>query len=113
MVCPFKNWTFPLAFSVGACLLYQESCLGRILAMEKETREASSKNVSSSMPNMTGLPGCWTMDMNEGSSASYLALIVSLKGCFSGPAVKFLMNLEKSAGCWQCSQPNRTSGLKE
>ena len=26
-----------------------------------------------SMPNLTGRPGCWTMDMSGGSSASYLA----------------------------------------
>ena len=26
-----------------------------------------------SVPNITGRPGCQTMDMNEGSSASYLA----------------------------------------
>ena len=25
------------------------------------------------MPNMTGRPGCWTMEMNGGSSAPYLA----------------------------------------
>ena len=25
------------------------------------------------MPNMTGRPGYWTMEMNEGSSAPYLA----------------------------------------
>ena len=28
---------------------------------------------SENPPNMTGRPGCWTMEMNGGSSASYLA----------------------------------------
>ena len=31
------------------------------------------KRVLKSMPNMTGRPGCWTMEMNGGSSAPYLA----------------------------------------
>ena len=31
------------------------------------------KKACFSMPNMTGRPGCWTMEMNGGSSAPYLA----------------------------------------
>ena len=44
------------------------------LASHPKRPRERSKPLEGSMPNMTGRPGHWTMEMNGGSSAPYLAL---------------------------------------